>query len=319
MNWLKIHLDTNHAGLEETEAFLSSLGFDSVEIEDETEFREMMAQAEPSWGEADEALVQRERGRCRITFYLGADEGGLSQLAMVRMALTPFRREHPECAPLLLTLEETRSADWENSWKQYYKPAPVGRRLMIVPEWERSAPVPEGRVPLVLDPGLSFGTGRHATTRLCLEFLEELLRGGEAVADLGCGSGILSIAALKLGAARAFGCDIDDKCVEVAYANAALNGVGLDVYTVRSGDILTDEALRAQMGGGYQLVVANIVADVILGLAPAVRPLLAEDGVFLCSGVLLERADEVSAGLAAAGLTVTQRRESEGWCAFLCR
>lgn len=318
MNWLKIQLETNHAGLEGAETFLSAQGIDSVEIEDSEEFLALLDDARPSWGDADGA-VPPEAGRSRVTFYLEADEAGLTRLARIRTALSPFKRAHPEWAPLLMTLQEVRDADWENNWKAYYQPMDVGSRLTIIPAWEQQARPAEGRVPLILDPGLAFGTGSHPTTRLCLTALDQLLRGGERVADLGCGSGILSIAALRLGASRAFACDIDEKCVDVAYANAALNGIRPDTYTVRAGDVLTDAKLRAELGGGYDLVLANIVADVILGLAPAVRPLLAPGGVFLCSGVIAERGAEVEAALAAAGLRVETRREDAGWCSFLCR
>ena len=167
-------------------------------------------------------------------------------------------------------MADVADEDWENNWKQFYKPMEIGSRLLVVPEWEEAAD--PTRVKLVLNPGLTFGTGSHATTRLCLQALDTHIHGGERVLDLGCGSGILSIAALRLGAESAFACDIDEKCVDVAYENAALNGIGKDRYTVRWGDVLTDAALRQEMGAGYDIVVANIVADVIMGLSPHVRP-----------------------------------------------
>jgi ribosomal protein L11 methyltransferase len=169
-------------------------------------------------------------------------------------------------------MADVADEDWENNWKQFYKPMEIGSRLLVVPEWEEAAD--PTRVKLVLNPGLTFGTGSHATTRLCLQALDTHIHGGERVLDLGCGSGILSIAALRLGAESAFACDIDEKCVDVAYENAALNGIGKDRYTVRWGDVLTDAALRQEMGAGYDIVVANIVADVIMGLSPHVRPFL---------------------------------------------
>ena len=171
----------------------------------------------------------------------------------------------------------------------------------------------------MLNPGLTFGTGSHATTRLCLTELEQQIHGGEKVLDLGCGSGILSIAALVLGASRAFACDIDEKCVDVAYENAALNGVGRDRYTVRWGDVLTDRQLQGEFGGEYDIVVANIVADVIMGLSGRVRPFLKEEGLFLCSGIIDTRGDEVAAALEQAGLLVTTRREKNGWIALEAR
>ena len=234
------------------------------------------------------------------------------------MALSRVKQEHPEYGRLLLTMENMEDADWENNWKQFYKPMEIGDRLTVIPEWE-STGVPEDRVALRLNPGLTFGTGSHATTRLCLTALEKHITGGQTVLDLGCGSGILSIAALLLGANRAVACDIDEKCMDVAYENAALNGVGRDRYTVRWGDVVTDQALRQELGGPYDVVVANIVADVIKALASTVRPLVKEGGIFLCSGIIDDRAEEVAQCLRDNGWTIAEARSSEGWFSYLCR
>ena len=161
--------------------------------------------------------------------------------------------------------------------------------------------------------------------KLCEETLDDAaahgcgLVPGSLVLDLGSGSGILSIAALLLGARDAFACDIDEKCVDVAYENAALNGIGKDRYTVRWGDVLHDAQLRSEMGGGYDMVVANIVADVIMGLSPHVRPFLKPDGLFLCSGIIDDRAAEVLEKLKADGWDVFEQRSSEGWFSYLCK
>ena len=317
MRWLEVHIDTNHAGLEAVEAFLSAQGIDNVVIDDETEFHDFLENNHQYWDYVDEDLMAAEAGKSRVTFYLPADEDGMAQLGAVRIALQAFREEHTGFGSLLMTLDDLEDADWENNWKQYYKPMEIGERLLVIPEWE-SADAGD-RVPLILNPGLTFGTGSHATTRLCLKALEQRVHGGERVLDLGCGSGILSIAALKLGAAHAFACDIDDKCQDVAYENAALNGIGKDVYTVRTGDILTDSALQAEIGGGYDVVLANIVADVIIALAPAVRPLLKPDGVFICSGIIDDRAVEVADKLRQAGLAILESNQSEGWFSYVCR
>ncbi|MEG1658556.1 MAG: 50S ribosomal protein L11 methyltransferase [Oscillibacter sp.] len=317
MNWLEVHIDTNHLGLEPVETLLSALGVDSVVIDDETEFEEFLENNRQCWDYVDEDLRAQMQGRSRITFYLEPHEAGFSKLGEVRLALADLKARRSDCGPLLMTLEETADADWENNWKQFYKPMEIGERLLVLPQWETRDP--QGRVPLILNPGLTFGTGSHATTRLCLTALEKAIHGGERVLDLGCGSGILSIAALKLGAAHAFACDIDDQCLHVAYENAALNGIGPEVYTVRCGDILSDTALQAEIKGGYDLVLANIVADVIIGLAPTVRTLLSPTGLFICSGIIDTRAEEVAEQLRQAGLSIVGSFQSEGWFSYTCR
>jgi ribosomal protein L11 methyltransferase len=226
-----------------------------------------------------------------------------------------LKQERRDLGTLLMTLEDVEDADWENNWKQYYKPMEIGERLLVIPQWEEADP--GDRVPLYL--GLTFGTGAHATTRLCLTALETLVRGGERVLDLGCGSGILSVAALRLGAGSALAVDIDDKCRTAARENAGLNGIGPDRLDILVGNLLTDEAAAEKIGGGYDLVLANIVADVIIALAPRVRGLLSPGGTFLCSGIIEGRADEAAAALNAAGLEIRTRREDNGWYAFTCQ
>ena len=317
MNWLELHIDTTNAFLETLETTLSALGVDGLVISDETEFQDFLENNRQYWDYVDEELEKSMSGKSRVTFYLEANEDGLAKVGEVRIALEQLKAQHTGCGTLLMTMNTMQNEDWENNWKQYYKPMEIGERLLVIPEWEQAET--NGRVPLILDPGLTFGTGSHATTRLCLTALEKAVKGGETVLDLGCGSGILSIAALKLGASEATAVDIDDKCLTVAYDNAALNGIGKDTYTVKVGDILSDEKVQAEIGGGYDIVLANIVSDVIIALAPRVHTLVKEGGLFLCSGIIDTRAEEVKGKLLEAGLTILEERSSEGWFAFTCR
>ena len=305
MEWLELHIDTNHAGLEPLEIFLSANGVDGVVIDDEQDFQSFLENNHQYWDYVDEDLEASMKGKSRITFYLPADDEGFARLGALRTALQTFKEAHAgQYGSLLMTME-------------------IGERLLVIPEWEqenvRGQAKYAGKVPLILEPGLTFGTGSHATTRLCLTALEQAVHGGERVLDLGCGSGILSIAALTLGAASAAAVDIDDKCLTVAYENAALNGIGRDRYTVLVGDAVSDRALKAQLGGGYDIVVANIVADVIIGLAPSVRQFLKPGGLFLCSGIIDTRADEVADALRHAGWTIEDTRSGEGWYSYTCR
>ena len=320
MNWLELHIDTTHAGLDTVTAMLSALDIDGVIIDDETDFQDFLENNHQYWDYVDEDLEKAMAGKSRITFYLLANDTGYGKLGEVRVALQKLKESRDDCGTLLLSMENIQDADWETSWKKYYKPLEIGDRLLVVPQWETEDPKvrASSRVPLILDPGLTFGTGSHATTRLCLTALEKAVQGGERVLDLGCGSGILSIAALRLGAAEATAVDIDDKCLTVAYDNAALNGIGKDTYTVKVGNVLTDEAMRAELGGGYQIVLANIVADVIIGLAPMVRSMLAPGGLFLCSGIIDTRAEEVADKLRTAGLEIAETHSAEGWFAYTC-
>ena len=317
MKWLALHIDTSPAGLEPVSSLLDDLGIDGLVIEDEGDFRDFLENNRQYWDYVDEELDQSMSGKCRITFYVEESDQGFTTVAAVHIALAELKKAHPEYAPLIMTMDGIEDADWENNWKAFYKPMEIGERLIVIPDWEEADP--HGRVALRMNPGLTFGTGSHATTRLCLQALEKLVHPGMKVLDLGCGSGILSIAALLLGADSAFACDIDEKAVDVAYENAALNGVGREKYTVRAGDVTSDQRLRKEMGGSWDIVVANIVSDVIIALAPTVGELLAENGVFICSGIIDDRAEEVKGKLEEAGFAILESRSSEGWFSFTCR
>ena len=308
--WLEVILNTKAEDLDDLCAKLIANGVPGLAVEEEEEFRAFLEENRQYWDYVDEALLDQMKGVSRVKLYVTDDADGQAQLKTYLAGID-----------LPYTTIPLREYDWAHSWQKYYRPLAIGKRLYIVPEWERdTAAIPDGATRLLMNPGLTFGTGSHASTQLCLAGLERYAAPGKPVLDLGCGSGILSIAALVLGASRAAAVDIDPKAVDVAYENAAMNGIGRDRYTVRAGNVLSDPALVEELStGDYALVLANIVADVIIPLSAQVHRFLAPGGVFLCSGIIDTRSGEVAAALERSGLECMEKREQNGWVAFAAR
>ena len=305
MRYIEVTLNTPKEELDLRCEQMAALGAGGFVIENEDDFRDFLEHNHQYWDYVDKELADSFSGVSRIKCYLTDDAEGLS-------ILRAFRERWPA-----LTTAFVEDSDWENNWREYYKPIEVGEKLVVVPEWEEAPD--DGRIPLRLDPGLIFGTGSHATTRMCLAALEGYSGPGVRVLDLGCGSGILGIGALLLGCERCLGVDIDPKAPDVVMANAALNGIGSARMTAWAGDILGDAALRARIGGGWQLVLANIVADVIIPLSALAGDFLAEGSVFICSGIIENRWPETAAALRANGFEILDHRSEEEWHCFVCR
>ena len=302
MDWTDIKLTVPARFSDTAEAIATGISGGGIYIED---YRDLESQVEAiaHVDLIEQDLLDKKRDEVIVHLYIAPDENVAEIADLMRDRLA--RAE----VPYTMALEGVRQEDWENGWKQYYHAMDIGARLAVVPSWEQ---YDTDRAVITLDPGMAFGTGTHETTALCLTVLDELVKGGERVLDIGTGSGILAIAALLLGAKTAEGVDIDPMCVRTAGENAELNGVQ-DHFRVLVGD-LSDKA-----SGKYDLITANIVANAILHLAPAVPALLAENGTFIASGIIDTRRDEVADGLRAAGLEVVEIREENGWECILCR
>ena len=306
MQWIEAAVETKSEEIDAVCAALAELGAGGMVVEDEADFQRFLEQNHQYWDYVDDELADKFRGVSRVKFYLADDDEGRALLETIRAGLD---RE--------IKTAIVADSDWENNWRQYYEPIEIGEKLVVVPEWLEA---PEGpRIPLRLDPGLIFGTGSHATTRMCLAALEGLSGTGKTVLDLGCGSGILAIGALLLGCERAVGCDIDPKAPDVAESNAALNGIGADRFRVYAGDVLSDASMRAMLGTDFDIVTANIVSDVIIPLSSMVRPFLKPGGSFLCSGIIEGRQDEVADALVKNGFAIEAHYNEEDWHCFLCR
>ena len=306
MRWIEASVETHSEEIDSLCEQLAALGVDGMVIEDEADFKNFLEQNHQYWDYVDEELEQHFAGVSRIKFYLTDDADGAAALNKIRQEID---------APLSVAYIE--DSDWENNWREYYKPIPIGERLLIVPEWEN--PDMPDRLPLRLDPGLIFGTGSHATTRMCLCEIERYAAPGKRALDLGCGSGILGIAARLLGCDYVCGCDIDPKAPDVAAHNAALNSIDTQNFQIYAGDILNDAGMRRRLGSGYDLVLANIVADVILPLSAIAGEFLAPGGIFITSGIIEGRQAEIEAALAQNGFEVISHRCEEDWHCYTCR
>ena len=303
MEYWKITLPTSPDALDALTIRLTAMGFDSFQIEDE---RDVLAQS-PQWDMTDEALLTHYSGACRVLVYLPDTPEGEAGIAALR-GLCPQAEQ-----------ERIQEEDWAENWKQYYEPILIGDRLVIHPEW---LPLPDygRRAVYFSNPGCSFGTGLHASTRLCLSLLESRDVTGRRVLDVGAGSGILSVSALLLGAAEAVAVDIDPLAADTAINTAKANHADAR-YTAHAGDFIADAALRKRVGGGYDLIFSNIVADVILALAPCILgpdglSLLTPGGAWIVSGIIDARADEVQEKLKAHGFQIKNLREEQGWAAM---
>lgn len=320
MNWIETQIITASAGVDALCAMLTDLGIKGFSIADPADFQEFLQNKEGKWDYIDQDLLGMAQGDTTVTVYLPDNAQGAEQLVALRAMLAQIhaRDDAQLFGTLELTLKNVREEDWANNWKQYFKPFTVGERLLIKPSWEMCEN-PRNRAVLEIDPASSFGTGQHHTTRLCLELLEQLMHPGDRVLDLGCGSGILSIGALLLGASGATAVDIEENAAATATENARKNHIDPTLYRVFCGNVLEDETLCREIGDGYDLICANIVADVLIAMKQLFRQFLRPEGSLIMSGIIMERRDEVLDQLKKAGFALLEVREKEGWAAASLR
>ena len=302
MAWLEITIDTDSKRIESVAAALTAQGFPELVIEDQAEFEEFLEGNRNYWDYIDEDLQQKLQGLSHIKLYLeDTDTAGMARLEKAVQKLN-----------LTMTVAALPDTDWEESWKDNYPAVEVGQNLIVVPYWQ--AEDTNGRTPIILDPALTFGTGAHASTQMVMEVMEQSVKQGFRCLDLGSGSGILSIAALRLGAGSAVGVDIDPKAEGIARENAAYNGFAAPEFTALTGNVTEDRVLMENLSKEeYDLVLVNIVADVIIGLSPVLPEFLTEKSTLICSGILDVRLEDVKAALTKAGLEITQVRAKEDW------
>lgn len=317
MNWIKIIIITTNAGIDPVSNCLDELGINGIEIADKDDFYNFLENNKKYWNYVDDELKKLKEADTSITLYVSDDSDGEDKLLEIRESIDNLKVIDTEniFGALKIITSNVKDEDWSENWKQYFKPIEIGDKILIQPEWQ---PIEEtDRTVFKVNPGMSFGTGSHDSTRFCIEEIADNLKSGDTILDLGCGSGILSIIGLLLGASDATAVDIDEDAVEVAYANLELNGLNKENYHVSSGDVIYDLNVRNSFVK-YDIVVANIVADVIIVISPFIRGFMKEDAMFICSGIINERADDVKNALISAGLNIKNTKQSDEWTAFTC-
>lgn len=314
MNFMQVDIDTSPEAVELLVMRLSELGITGFVIHNPADFEEFLENKDMNWDYVDDGLMDLKNEPTYITLYLQDNAQGLETLAELKGVLTELKEKDGGLyGSLALSLDHVREEDWANNWKQYYKPFTVGGRLAVKPSWEPLPPEMHGRKVLEIDPASSFGTGQHHTTRLVMEQLEKTLHEGDRLLDLGCGSGILAIAGMLLGAKEAVLVDVFENAAATASENMRKNGFPEPTFRAYCGNILTDRKLREKIGGGYAVITANIVADVIISMSGYFGGFLSENGTLLVSGIITERLPEVREELEKSGFSEIGHDEREGW------
>lgn len=316
MEWTQVTVYTTTEGIEPLTAVLMESGINGIEVEDDKQLKQFLTESSEYWDYVDEELLNKEEGETKIKVYVSQNPYGEEMFINIKNAVEKLKNTDTglDLGTLRIEREEDLNDEvWLNKWKDYYKPFTIGEKIFIKPVWD-DIKAPEGRVTFNINPGHVFGTGLHQTTQLCMLELEKYITNTSVVADLGCGSGILSVVSLLLGAKSAYAVDIDANAIKTAYENAELSGVDKDKYYVTSGNIVTDKELRDDIGyNKYDVVVANIIADVICAISEYVPSHLKEGGVFIASGIIKDRVDDVLAELKKAGLNVVNINTKDEW------
>ncbi|MCR5730905.1 MAG: 50S ribosomal protein L11 methyltransferase [Ruminococcus sp.] len=316
MEWTEVNIFTTTEGIELVCSKLMDIGIKGFAIQDAEDFNEFLENKNGQWDYIDEDLMGLSNCETRITVYLPSNNQGVDMLASIRSMLTELKADDAEnqYGRLEAELSSIREEDWANNWKQYFKPLKVGEKLVIKPSWEEYNEDSD-RIILEIDPASSFGTGQHHTTRLCLELLEKSLNKDDVILDMGCGSGILSIGAMLLGAKRAVAVDIEQNAAETALENAVKNNISPELYETHFGNILSDEKLASEIDYKYDIITANIVADVLIAMKDHFVRYIKKGGILIVSGIIEERMDEVIDALKSVGFSSPEVNVKEGWAA----
>ena len=316
MKWIRFTLDTHTDAVDMLSYMLDEIGVEGIEIEDhvplsEEDKKKMFVDILPDPEDND--------GTAKVHFYMEPENCNPEKIMMQVQDIFQEVKQFCNIGKGTISLSETEDKDWINNWKTFFKPFRAADNIVIKPTWETYEKENEDDILIEIDPGIAFGTGSHETTKLCIQALDKYVKKGDSVLDVGCGSGILSIAALKLGAAHATAIDIDEVAVKVAAENMDVNHIPASQYTLFDGDLITNSFLKVKAGTGHDIVVANILADVIIPLTGVIRPHLKKGGLYITSGIINTKEEEVREALIANGFEILGVEHMKEWCCFIAK
>ncbi|MDY2922394.1 MAG: 50S ribosomal protein L11 methyltransferase [Eubacterium sp.] len=316
MKWIRFTLDTHTDAVDMLSYMLDEIGVEGIEIEDhvplsEEDKKKMFVDILPDPEDND--------GTAKVHFYMEPENCNPEKIMMQVQDIFQEVKQFCNIGKGTISLSETEDKDWINNWKTFFKPFRAADNIVIKPTWETYEKENEDDILIEIDPGIAFGTGSHETTKLCIQALDKYVKKGDSVLDVGCGSGILSIAALKLGAAHATAIDIDEVAVKVAAENMEVNHIPASQYTLYDGDLITNSFLKVKAGTGHDIVVANILADVIIPLTGVIRPHLKKGGLYITSGIINTKEEEVREALIANGFEILGVEYMKEWCCFIAK
>jgi ribosomal protein L11 methyltransferase len=316
MNWTEVNIYTTTVGIDILCARLMDLGIKGFVINDPNDFNAFLQDKEGHWDYIDEDLMKLSESETSVTVYIQENSQGAEMLAALKSEIKRLTEsdEKGEFGRLDISMSSVREEDWANNWKQYFKPLKIGNNLLIKPSWEEYENI-DNRLVLEIDPASSFGTGQHNTTRLCMELMEDVVKYGDKILDLGCGSGILSIAGVLLGAESVVAVDIEENSINTTIENFKKNNISSDKYNVYCGNIIVDKEIAEEIGTGFDLITANIVADVLIAMSELFKMFLKQNGTLIVSGVIEGRKDEVIDAITNAGFSLIDYKEKDDWIA----
>lgn len=322
MNWTEVSIYTTTNGIEIINGALLKLDINDAVIEDAGVFEDFLNSDTLNWDYYDEELAKMKNCESCIKVYLAGNDQGSLLLKEIYKCIDDLKNENRDIdlGRLEIVTKSLDDEDWANNWKQYFKPFTVANKIVIKPTWEELNEFADGKIILEIDPGMSFGTGQHHTTRLCIEQIIKHLKEKTEVLDMGCGSGILSIASILLGAKNVTGIDIDENAVRIAMENAALNNIYEDRFVVYCGDVTVDGKLQDLIGyNKYDMIAVNIIAQIIMGMSFTFPKFLKKGGIVIASGIIKKYVDEVVDNFQKLGFEILEINDSEEWVCITAR